>query len=163
MFQRTPKAGVYDRKFLDDFNLVREAIASIRNIRNQKGITPREELQLVIDGQLSEELLPILKKAANLSGVSTGAAGGAGAQFVVGTLKFFVPLSDKVDIAEEIAKLEADLAYQRKFLAGVRAKLSNENFVSHAPEKVIENERKKEADALSRIATFEASLAELKK
>ncbi|MDD6150966.1 MAG: valine--tRNA ligase [Bacteroidales bacterium] len=163
MFQRTPKAGVYDRKFLDDFNLVREAIASIRNIRNQKGIAPREELQLVIDGQLSDELLPILKKAANLSGVSTGAAGGAGAQFVVGTLKFFVPLSDKVDIAEEIAKLEADLAYQRKFLAGVRAKLSNENFVSHAPEKVIENERKKEADALSRIATFEASLAELKK
>ncbi|MBR1868957.1 MAG: hypothetical protein IJ799_02705, partial [Bacteroidales bacterium] len=84
-------------------------------------------------------------------------------QFVVGTVKFFVPLEGKVDVAEEIAKLEADLEYQRKFLAGVRAKLANANFVAHAPEAVVANERKKEADALSRIATYEASLAELKK
>ena len=83
--------------------------------------------------------------------------------FVVGLLCGYQAIQNHRTQEEEIAKLEADLAYQRKFLAGVRAKLSNENFVSHAPEKVIENERKKEADALSRIATFEASLAELKK
>ena len=163
MNQHTPEAAAFDKDFLAEFNLVREAIVGVRNIRNQKGIAPKEALPLFIDGKLSEELLPVLVKSANLSGISAGSGSGAGAQFVVGTLKFFVPLADKVNVEEEIAKLEADLQYQRKFLAGVRAKLSNENFVAHAPAAVVENERKKEEDALSRIATFEASLAELRK
>ena len=163
MYQHTPEAAAFDKDFLAEFNLVREAIVGVRNIRNQKGIAPKEALPLFIDGKLSEELLPVLVKSANLSGISAGSGSGAGAQFVVGTLKFFVPLADKVNVEEEIAKLEADLQYQRKFLAGVRAKLSNENFVAHAPAAVVENERKKEEDALSRIATFEASLAELRK
>ena len=163
MYQRTPVAGPFDAAFLASFNIVREAVVGIRNIRNQKGLAPKEALKLVIDGELSEALYPVLGKLANISDIAAGAASGAGSQFVVGTVKFFVPLEGKVDVAEEIAKLEADMEYQRKFLVGVRAKLANANFVAHAPEAVVANERKKEADALSRIATYEASLAELKK
>ena len=135
----------------------------MRNVRTQKGLPPKEAVGLCIDGELSEAFYPVLRKAAGLSSISAGSGSGAGAQFVVGTVKFFVPLEGRVNVEEEIAKLEADLAYQRKFLAGVRAKLANENFVAHAPEAVVANERKKEADALSRIATYEASLAELRK
>ena len=77
-------------------------------------------------------------------------------------MEFFVPLTGLVNVEEEIAKLEADLAYQRKFLEGVRKKLSNESFVAHAPEKIVAVERKKEADALSRIESLESQLNSLK-
>ena len=72
-----------------------------------------------------------------------------------------VPLADFVNVDEERGKLEADLAYQKKFLAGVRGKLSNQGFVAHAPESVIAAERKKEADALQRIEALENSLKAL--
>ena len=78
--------------------------------------------------------------------------------FLVGTVKMSIPMAGFVNADEERQKLLAELDHQRKFLAGVRAKLSNEKFVAHAPEAVIANERKKEADALSRIEALEASL-----
>ena len=81
--------------------------------------------------------------------------------FLVGTCKMSIPMSGFVNADEEKAKLEAELDHQRKFLAGVRAKLANEKFVAHAPEAVIANERKKEADALARIEALEASLKAL--
>ena len=93
--------------------------------------------------------------------VTVGEGSGAGASFVVGTSKLFVALEGRVDAAEEIAKLRADLEYQQKFLAQVRGKLSNEKFVSHAPEAVVAVERKKEADALSRIEAIETALKAL--
>ena len=86
--------------------------------------------------------------------------GASGVPFVVGTVEFFLPIA--VNVADEIAKIEKDLDYQRKFLAGVRAKLANEKFVAHAPEAVLANERKKEADALSRIESYEKQLNALK-
>ena len=78
--------------------------------------------------------------------------------FIVGTVKCSVPLEGLVNSDQERAKLEAELEHQRKFLAGVRAKLSNANFVSHAPQAVVDNERKKESDALARIEALEASI-----
>ena len=79
---------------------------------------------------------------------------------MVDTSKRFVLY--KVSNEEEIAKLEKDLAYQQKFLAGVRGKLANERFVANAPAAVIENERKKEADSLSKIESLESQLKALK-
>ena len=82
---------------------------------------------------------------------------------MVRTVEMFVPLTGLVNADEEIAKLEAALEYQEKFLAGVRNKLSNERFVAGAPEQVVAVERKKEADSLSKIESIKASLAALKK
>ena len=81
---------------------------------------------------------------------------------MVRTVEMFVPLTGLVDTAEELAKLEAALDYQEKFLASVRKKLSNERFVSSAPEHVVANERKKESDSLSKIESLKAAIASLK-
>ena len=159
MFQPSPVAGACDRTFLKAFDVAREAIIGIRGIRAQKQISPKESLKLFIDGMLSDELMPVLKKAANISGISDGAAQGTSVSFIVGTVKFTIPLEGFVNADEEKAKLQDELEHQRKFLAGVRAKLGNSNFVAHAPEAVVAVERKKEADALARIEALEASLS----
>ena len=161
MFQSTPVAGSYDQSLLEDFDLAKNAVISIRGIRAQKQISPKQALELHIEGNFRSELLPVLCKAANISELKSGSASGASVSFIVGTVKMSVPLEGLIDSSEEKAKLEAELAHQRKFLASVRAKLSNEKFVAHAPAAVIEVERKKESDALARIEAIEASLAAL--
>ncbi len=160
MFQRTPKAGPYDAAFLDAFDLVREIVAGVRGVRAQKGIAPKQQLSLHIEGALPDELLPVLEKAAQVD-VQSGPASGVSASFLVGTVKCSVPMEGFVNVDEERAKLQADLAYQQKFLATARAKLANQAFVAHAPEAVVAAERKKEADALSRIAALETALSAL--
>jgi len=158
MYQRTPVAGPYDAAFLERFDRAREAIISIRSVRAQKQIAPKEPLNLYIDGEFDPELLPVLRKTANLGEIMSGAAEGASVSFLVGTVKMSIPMAGFVNADEERAKLKAELEHQHKFLAGVRAKLSNEKFVAHAPEAVIAGERKKESDCLARIEALEASL-----
>ena len=161
MFQRTPVAGPYDNAFLEEFDRCREAVNAIRGVRAQKQISPKEALKLFIEGEFSEELLPVICKAANISEVAKGTASGASVSFIVGTVKMSIPLEGFVNADEEKIKLQSELERQRKFLAGVRAKLSNEKFTAHAPAAVIEGERKKEADALARIEALESSLNKL--
>jgi len=158
MFELTPKAGEYDERFLEEFARAQEAVIAIRGIRAQKQISPKQSLELYVDGEFSAELLPVLKKAANISEVQSGNAAGASVSFIVGTVKMSVPLDGFINADEEKSKLSAELEHQKKFLASVRGKLSNEKFVSHAPQAVIDTERKKEADALARIEALEASL-----
>ncbi len=160
MFERTPVAGPYDSAFLDSFDAARQIIAGIRGVRAQKQIPPREPLRLFIEGDFPEELLPVIAKAAFVSGFDDSVEG-ASVSFIVGTVKCSIPLAGFVDTDAEKAKIEAELEHQRKFLAGVRAKLSNEKFVSHAPQSVVDMERKKESDALARIEALEASLQNL--
>ena len=159
MFQRTPVAGPYDKGFLDSFDAVRETVMSIRGIRAQKQISPKVALKLHIDGAVNEELLPVIRKFANISEFAGGAADGASVSFIVGTVKMSIPLEGHIDASEEKARLESELDRQKKFLSGVRAKLGNEKFVAHAPEAVVAAERKKEADSLARIEALEASLS----
>lgn len=102
----------------------------------------------------------MLKKAANISNI-IDTVSGASVSFITGTVKVSVPLDGFVNTDEERAKIEAELDHQRKFLAGVRAKLGNANFVAHAPEAVVAVERKKESDALARIEALEESLKKL--
>ncbi len=161
MYQRTPAAGPYDAEFLADFDLVRDAVVSIRGIRAQKQLSPKQSLEVYADGPLSRELVPVLMKAANVSSVSSGKAAGAAVSFISGTVGFSVPLAGLIDADDERAKLTSELEHQRKFLASVRAKLANEKFTAHAPRAVIEVERKKEADSLARIEALEASLNSL--
>lgn len=162
MFAATPKESAYDTELLHNFDLTKEAVIAIRGIRAQKQISPKQSLELYVDGDFASELLPVIRKAANIGEVREGAASGASVSFIVGTVKMSIPLDGFIDSSEERSKLEAELEHQRKFLASVRGKLSNDKFVAHAPAAVIETERKKESDALARIEALEASLASLK-
>ena len=162
MFQRTPLAGPVDENFLEDFVLAQGAVNGVRAVRAQKQISPKKELELYISGGLPSELFPIISKLANVK-ILEGEAEGQASTFLVGTLKFGVPLSDFVDTDEEKKRLEDELRYQKGFLEGVRKKLGNAKFVANAPEAVVAGERKKEADALSRIEALEKSLTALEK
>ena len=165
MFAPTPKAGKYDEAFIREFETAREAVVSVRSIRKQKNISPKEPLALKVKGGFPMETAPVVEKLASISSVELTDDFGdtaAGVPFLIGTVELFVPLTGLVNVEEEIAKVEADLEYQRKFLEGVRRKLSNESFVAHAPEKIVAVERKKEADALSRIESLESQLNSLK-
>ena len=160
MFAPTPKAAAYDRKFLEQFATARDIVVGVRAIRAQKQISPKEPLRVSIDSGLDAELYPILAKLANISEFLAEPTGTV-VSAITGTVKYAVVLEGFVDAAEEKAKLLKDLEYQRKFLAGVRGKLSNAGFVAHAPAAVIETERKKEADCLARIEALESSLSNL--
>ena len=164
MFQRTPSGELVAGGLLQAFELAQGAVNNVRSIRQQKNLSPKEALELRIKGAFPKELLPVVEKLANTSSIDFVEDFGeaAGASFIVGTVEMFVPLTGLVNVDEEIAKLQAELDHQRKFLEGVRKKLSNESFVAHAPEKVIAVERKKEADALSRIDSYETQLKALK-
>ena len=161
MFQSTPKAGAYDEKFLAEFEVAREAVIGVRAVRAQKQISPKEGLKLFAEGTFPAELYPAVRKLANVTDIAAGSADGTSTSFIVGTVNFSVPLEGLVNADEEKGKLLKDLEYQKKFLAGVRAKLANANFVAHAPEAVIAGERKKEADALARIEAIESTLSKL--
>ena len=163
MYAPTPKAGAFDEKFIANFDIAREAVASVRALRKQKNIPMKNALELKVKGEFPMEMASAVKKLAGVSSVDkVQDADNQGVPFIIGTIEFFVPLSGLVNVEEELSKLEADLEYQKKFLEGVRRKLSNESFVAHAPEKVVAVERKKEADALSRIESLTSQINSLK-
>ena len=165
MFQSTPKAEAYDADFISSFELAEEAVNAVRSIRQQKNISPKEALQIKFKGEFPAEMIAVVSKLANASSVELVSDFGAtseGVSMMVRTVEMYVPLTGKVNVDEEIAKLEAELKYQREFLESVRKKLSNERFTAHAPEKVVAIERKKEADSLSKIESYEAQLKALK-
>ena len=162
MTQRYPQAKPYDTDFITSFEMACEAVAGVRNIRQSKGLSPREALDLKIKGAFPEEVLPVVIKLANVNVSEAEGDMSAAQRFMVRTVEMYVPLTGLVNAEEEIAKLEAELAHQQKFLAGVRAKLSNERFVANAPEAVVAIERKKESDSLSKIESLTAAINALK-
>ena len=154
-----------DGRCVIEFDAVKEVIGGIRTIRLQKNIAQKEALSLqVIGSNPIEAYLPVVMKLCNLSSVETVASKAEGAvSFMVGTTEYAVPLGNLINVEEELKKLEADLKYQEGFLQSVLKKLSNEKFVSKAPANVIEMERKKQADAETKIAALRESIAALKK
>ena len=155
-------AGSFDEAFLARFAAVQELITSIRSLRTSKNLSPREALTLEASESYPSELDEVLIKMAGLSEIDRSGKRSEGAvSFVIGTDEFAVPMAAYINVEEELAKLRADLEYQQKFLAGVEKKLSNESFVSKAPEAVIALEQKKRADAESRIASIEQSIRQL--
>lgn len=158
-----PQEG--DAKLLADIEAVKNIVTSIRSIRSQKNISPREELELQVLGQNPAEAYNnILIKMASLSAVNTVSEKANGASsFMVGTTEFAVPLGDLINVEAEIEKAEAELKHLEGFLNGVNKKLSNERFVNNAPANVVELERKKKSDAESKIQTLRNTLAQLRK
>ncbi|HAC40072.1 MAG TPA: valine--tRNA ligase, partial [Rikenellaceae bacterium] len=165
MYAASPKAETFDGKVLENFTLAAEAVNGVRGVRSQRNIAPKENLTLKIKGnEFPESVIPVVEKLAGVTVERVAEFGDAqGVGFMVRTIEMFIALEGLVNVAEELAKARKDLEYQQKFLAGVRAKLSNEKFTAHAPAQVIENERKKEADALSKIESLEAKIAQLSK
>lgn len=164
MIARMPEVAPVDNAFLKDFELAKEIVGGVRTIRLQKNIPNKETLELQVLGEHNEALNPVILKMCNLASIGKASEKTAGAvSFLVGTTEYAVPLGAMMNVEEELAKLEEELRYQQGFLASVVKKLSNENFVNKAPAKVIETERKKQADAESKIKSIEESMAALKK
>lgn len=160
-----PAPTTEEQKLAADIEAVKQIIAGVRTVRNQKNIAQKEQLSLqVVDKNDFEAYNDVTLKMANLDKIEVIAEKSADASsFMVGTDEFAVPLGDLIDVAAEIEKAEAQLKHLEGFLMGVRKKLSNENFVAHAPEKVVALERKKESDSVEKIAALKATIEELKK
>lgn len=160
-----PAPTAEERKLAADIEAVKQIIAGVRTVRNQKNIAQKEQLSLQVVGKNDFEAFnDVTLKMANLDKIEVIAEKSADASsFMVGTDEFAVPLGDLIDAAAEIEKAEAQLKHLEGFLMGVRKKLSNENFVAHAPEKVVALERKKESDSVEKIAALKATIEELKK
>ena len=165
MVSPMPKAEAVDETLLARFALVQEAVSALRNVRKQKNMPQKEalELKVVVDENYPRELEAVLVKMGNLSAVTAVTEKNpTDAGFIVKTTQYFVPMGDNVNVEEEIAKLEKDLAYYEGFLNSVMKKLSNERFVNSAPAQVVANERAKQADAEAKIAAIREQLAALK-
>ena len=160
-----PAPTAEEQKLAADIEAVKQIIAGVRTVRNQKNIAQKEQLSLQVVGKNDFKAYnDVTLKMANLDKIEVIAEKSADASsFMVGTDEFAVPLGDLIDVAAEIEKAEAQLKHLEGFLMGVRKKLSNENFVAHAPEKVVALERKKESDSVEKIAALKATIEELKK
>ena len=153
-----------DKQLADDIECVKLIIGNIRTIRNQKNISPKEQLELqAINNNKYSAYNDITLKMANLSSISIVDGKAADTvQFMVGTDEYAVPVGNLIDVAAEIEKQEAQLKHLEGFLAGIKKKLANEKFVANAPEAVVALERKKQSDSEEKIAALRLSLAELK-
>ncbi len=164
MYALIPEPQQADAAMLKAMADVKEIVGGVRNVRKSKNLPNKEQLTLQAVGGMNNPLEAIIIKLAGLDKIETVTEkDAAAAAFMVGTAEFAVPLAGSIDVEEEIKKIEADLEYTRGFLASVDKKLSNERFVANAPEAVVANERKKQADAQSKIATLEQALQQLKK
>ena len=165
MTQTLVKDMPYNETLIAQFEAVKEVISGIRTIRLQKNIAQKEALALEVTGENPvagfDSVIAKLCNLSEIKQVETKSEGAAA--FMVGTTEYAVPLGNLINVEEELKKLEADLKYQEGFLQSVMKKLSNEKFVSKAPANVIEMERKKQADAETKIAALKESIAALKR
>ncbi len=160
-----PEEKTFNEGILEEFEFIKEVISGIRSIRKEKNIAFKEEISLsIIDNEhFTTKWNSIIEKLGNVSAISYVEKAIEGAiSFRVKANEYFIPILDKINVEEEIKKLETELHYAEGFLKSVRAKLSNEKFVNSAPAQVVENERKKESDTLAKIETLTQSLKKLR-
>jgi valyl-tRNA synthetase len=167
MVTRMPEAKKFNKKLVTGFESVKETISAVRAVRKNKDIPNREKIELLIlsdKNSYDTEFLPVVSKLCNLSEVRFVSEKQEGtASFLVGTTEYFVPLTGKLDVESEIAKMQEELNYNRGFLVNVMKKLENERFVNNAPASVLELERKKKSDAESKIKSLEERMKELER
>ncbi|MEP4535503.1 MAG: valine--tRNA ligase [Cyclobacteriaceae bacterium] len=160
-----PQSGAFDKNILASADLLFEITTNLRNLRNSKGLSPKENLELLVKTENETAIKAIsasIQKLANVSSVSFAKAKPDNcSSFVLGGDEYFIPLNLEIDVEAEKQKLEEELKYAKGFLMSVEKKLSNEKFVSGAPAQVVENEKKKKADAEAKIKAIEESLRSL--
>ncbi|MDR1865213.1 MAG: valine--tRNA ligase [Bacteroidales bacterium] len=158
MLSPLPLPGKQRPDLIDAFEQLKETVAAIRTVRREKNIPAREPLRLLVAGEAP--FPELLRRMCCLSEITRADSPPENAiRFAVRATGFFVPTEGRIDAAEETGKLKAELQYQEEFLASVMKKLSNERFVNSAPAQVVELERKKKADAESRIRTLNSQIA----
>ncbi len=159
-----PKTKTTDPKQLAEFEVCKEIVATIRNIRQQKQISPKEKLVLLEKSDAQHSYFDeAVKKLANLSELNyTKSKPEKAFSFMVKSTEFFVPLSENINPEEEKQRLTKELEYNKGFLKSVEIKLANEKFVANAKPELIALERKKQADAAAKIKAIEEQLASLK-
>jgi valyl-tRNA synthetase len=158
-----PKQATINTKLLAEFEVCKEVVANIRNMRQQKQLSPKEKLDLIGRSDAQHAVFDeVVIKLANLSSFKYSKEKAEGAfSFMVQSEEFFVPLSGNIDAAAEKERIAKELDYNKGFLKSVQVKLSNERFVANAKPEILDNERKKESDALSKIQTLEEQLKAL--
>jgi valyl-tRNA synthetase len=159
-----PKQEGFDADLLNDFSWAAEAISQVRNLRSSKGLSPREPLSLLVrsDKATYSMFSTVIAKLANLDRFEiTDSKPDNCFSFLVGKDECFVPVSGNVDVDAERDRLKKELEYNQGFLKSVQAKLANERFVSNAKPEIVENEKKKLADALAKIKVIEEQLTAL--
>lgn len=157
-----PEMENYYLKFLNEFQFSSETVTGIRSIRNEKGISPKEKLELFVNPQAKKEFNDqLVSKLGNVQVLFEEVFPEKGFTFRVGTFEFLIPVNDSMDMAAEKEKLEKEKVYLQGFLHSVRKKLSNEKFINGAPEEVVFAERKKEDDAMQKIAQINEQLKSL--
>ncbi|WP_271855542.1 valine--tRNA ligase [Patiriisocius marinus] len=160
-----PEATEIDTALLEEFSFAADVVSGIRTIRKEKNIAFKDaiELHVLASEQSENRFETVISKLGNIEKMSQVAEAVEGAlTFRVKSNEYFIPMAGAINVEEEIVKLEEELKYIKGFLRSVQGKLKNEKFVSGAPEQVVANERKKEADAIAQIETIEASLKSLK-
>jgi len=166
MISAWPKSTGYDEEMISRFEDVKEAIAGLRTIRTKNNIPNKDQIELAVipgDKGYASEFNAVLVKMGNLSAMGEVAEEvKLAASFLVKSTTFYVQLGATIDVEEELKKLQAELDYTKGFLNSVMKKLSNERFVSSAPEAVVATERAKQADAEAKIKVLEDQIASLK-
>jgi valyl-tRNA synthetase len=156
----------FDSSIIDAFESAESIIVGIRNVRKDKNIPQKESIEMLVkNGSLSQSIyFPVVAKIGNVQKIEIVEEKPEGSIiFTVGAQEFYIPIDSNIDVEEEIAKLENELNYTNGFLKSVMKKLSNDRFVNNAPSAVVENERKKQADAEARKKVIEEQLNSLKK
>lgn len=164
MFSEMPSCKGYDPELLEDFEHAQQIVMNVRNIRQSKGIASKERLSLYCKENYRSKMNAAVLKLANIDEISARKSFddcSMGADFMVSTYEFFIPLNTHVNAGEEIEKINKEIGYLEKFLKGVNAKLSNEKFVANAPESVVAMERKKQSDAQTKIENLKNRLCKL--
>lgn len=163
MYANIPQGGKFDEKAISSMNIAKEIIAGVRTVRLQKNIPNRDGLELQIIGSFENSDMPVIEKLANLNKITeVSEKDPTGASFLVGTTEFCIPLGNNINVTAELEKQEGELKYLKGFLKSIEGKLGNAKFVDNAPAAVVDGERKKKADAESKIKTLEESIARLK-
>ena len=165
---KTDEPTKEDIQLIKEVEELKQIVSGVRAVRQSKNISPREPLVLQVVGSAKQgvtsipALAAIIVKLAGLSGIEAVAEKGEGTQaFLVGTDEYAVPLGSLIDAEAERSKAEAEIKRLQGFMAGIEKKLQNERFVQNAPAQVVELERKKLADAQSKIAALEATVKSL--
>ena len=164
MLSQMPSCSGYDKKLLEDFGYAQQIVMNVRNIRQSKSIAAKDSLTLYTKENYISRMNAVVMKLANVESVSarnTFDDCGVGADFMVSTYEFFIPLNTHINTDEEAEKIRKEIEYLEKFLKGVNAKLSNERFVANAPESVVALERKKQSDAQTKIENLKNRLCKL--
>jgi valyl-tRNA synthetase len=159
-----PRQEAINNQLIKDFNSVQDVVSNIRNIRKEKNISFKDQIELSVveNSSINKDFDVVIEKLVNSASITyVNESVESALSFRVNSNEYFIPMKGAINVEEEIAKLTEELKYNEGFLKSVQKKLSNERFVNNAPEQVITNERKKEADALAKIETIKASLTSL--